>query len=119
MTQTDKDVNFITLYGYANEAKRFLDRRGDEVKNVAKTICQKSGTELFSQHLSFFEYRPQQTVMGVFHYCVPKKRENEWLEFYRLMWIEVELESQLIALSCCSAGTGFCHLSVHIFCVCV
>ena len=31
MTHTDKDVNFNTLYGYADEAKCFLDRRGDEV----------------------------------------------------------------------------------------
>ena len=69
----DKDVNFITLCGYADKAKRFLDRQGDEVKNVAKTVCQKPVTELFSQHLSFFEYRPQQTDVDVFHYYTPKK----------------------------------------------
>ena len=26
MTKTDKDVNFITLYGYTNKTKKFLDR---------------------------------------------------------------------------------------------
>ena len=73
------------------------------MKNVAKTICQKPRTESFSQHLSFFEYRPQQTVVDVFHYYLPNKQENVWLEFCRrLMWIKVELENQLIALNCCS-----------------
>ena len=68
MTQTDKDVDFMTLYCDANKAKRFLDKRGDEVKNVAKTVHQMSRTELFSQHLFFFECRPQLTVVDVFHY---------------------------------------------------
>ena len=54
ITETNNDINFFTLYGYPNEAKQFLDKGGDEANRVAKTVRQMSGTELFSQHLSFF-----------------------------------------------------------------
>ena len=54
ITQTDNDVNFFTLYDYADKAKQFLDKQGDEVKRVAKTVHQMSGTDLNRRLKTYF-----------------------------------------------------------------